>query len=330
MSIVSGMRPTGKLHLGHYFGVLKNWLTFQEERESFFLVADWHALTTQYQHTESIQSDTLQMTLDWLACGIDPEKSTLFIQSQVKEHAELFLLLSMFTPMGWLLRNPTFKEQINEIKDKDINHLGFFSYPVLQATDVLLYKGEQVPVGKDQVPHVEIMREIARRFNFITKTSVFPEPQEVLTPTSKLMGLDGRKMSKSYGNAILLSDTKETVEKKIRTMVTDPQRIKRLDPGDPEKCNLFPLHQTFSQPATIQEVTAGCTSASIGCVDCKKMLIPNINAFLEPILEKRHNLEKQPDLLQDILSHGQRRAAAQAGATLNEVRQTLKLPTHDC
>jgi len=319
------MRPTGKLHIGHYFGALQNWLLLQEKHECFFLVADWHALTTDYQDTSALKNNIFEMVMDWMAVGVDPTKSVIFLQSQIKEHAELYLLLSMFTPLGWLERNPTFKEQKEQITDKDIQNLGFFGYPVLQATDVLIYKAEKIPVGKDQVPHLEMTREIARRFNHLTKTSLFPEPEAILTSTPKIVGTDGRKMSKSYNNSILLSDPKDVVETKIRGMMTDPQRLRRQDPGNPDACNLFPLHTLYSDENLQKEVRLGCTSATIGCVDCKKMLLPNINKYLEPIREKRLDLEKDPDTVQDILNHGSQKARQTAQTTIEEVRSTLHL-----
>ncbi|MCB1198866.1 MAG: tryptophan--tRNA ligase [Deltaproteobacteria bacterium] len=325
MRIVSGMRPTGKLHIGHYFGAIDNWLRFQKEHECFFLVADWHALTSDYQDTSDIPSHTQEMVIDWLACGVDPEKAIVFQQSQVKEHAELYLLLSMFTPLGWLERNPTFKEQKQQITDKDISNLGFFGYPVLQATDVMIYKGQGVPVGKDQVPHLEITREIARRFNNLTKTEIFPEPEAILTETPKIMGTDGRKMSKSYHNSISLSDDENSVEKKIKSMVTDSNRLRRDDPGNPDACNLFPLHKKYSPMDTQQEVRQGCTTASMGCVDCKKILLPNINNWLNPIREKRLDLENKPNRVREILHTGNQKARQVATSTIEEVRKTLHL-----
>lgn len=327
MRIISGMRPTGKLHIGHYFGAIENWLAYQKEHECFFLVADWHALTSDYQDTKNLPTHTLDMVMDWLACGVDPEKAVIFLQSNVKQHAELYLLLSMFTPLGWLQRNPTFKEQQEQIKDKDIQNLGFFGYPVLQATDVLIYQGEKVPVGQDQVPHLEITREIARRFGHLTKSEIFPEPEALLTHTPKILGTDGRKMSKSYNNSILLSDPQDVVEKKIRSMKTDENRVRRDDPGNPDNCVLFPLHKRFSPEETQKEAIQGCTTAKIGCVDCKNMLLPNINNWLDPIREKRLELEKKPQDLQDVLQKGSEKASLVAEQTLQQVRRTLHLPT---
>jgi len=321
--VVSGMRPTGKLHIGHYFGALINWIELQKSKTCFFLVADWHALTSDYENTEKLSENTREMVADWLACGIDPSKSTLFLQSNVKEHAELFLILSMFTPLGWLERNPTYKEQQQEIKDKDISNLGFLGYPVMQTADVLLYKALQVPVGKDQVPHLEISREIARRFNHLTQTEIFPEPQPLLTPSAKILGTDGRKMSKSYGNAIFLSDDDKTIETKIRGMVTDPKRIKRQDPGNPDECNLYPLHEIYSSKTTVEEVRKGCTTAGIGCVDCKKMLLPSLTQKVGEIRDRRESWISRPKKIDEILIEGSDKARIVAAKTISEVKETL-------
>lgn len=321
--IVSGMRPTGKLHIGHYHGALVNWIELQKTKKCFFLVADWHALTSDYENTENLTANTREMVADWLAAGVDPSKSTIFLQSAVKEHAELFLILSMFTPLGWLERNPTYKEQQQEIKDKDISNLGFLGYPVMQTADVLAYKATEVPVGKDQVPHLELSREITRRFNHLTKSELFPEPKALLTPTSKIQGTDGRKMSKSYGNAIFLADDDKTIETKIRGMVTDPKRVKRQDPGDPNNCNLYPLHEVYSSKTTLEEVRKGCTTAGIGCVDCKKLLLPSLTQGISEIRKRREDWISKPKKLDEILKDGSQRAQAIAAKTLEEVKQTL-------
>jgi tryptophanyl-tRNA synthetase len=323
MDIVSGMRPTGKLHLGHYFGALHNWKAFQAQKKCLFFVADWHALTTHYQDSSLLSHHTLEMVADWLAVGIDPDKAVISLQSAVPAHAELYLILSMFTPLGWLERNPTYKEQKNEIKDKDINNLGFLGYPVLQAADVLIYQGEKVPVGKDQVPHLEMTREIARRFNHLTQTSIFPEPEALLTATPKINGIDGRKMSKSYNNAINLDDDAATLEKKIKSMQTDSKRVRRDDPGEPTDCNLFPLHTLYSDPETVNEVTHGCRTAKIGCMDCKKKLLPSMQAWLEPIRRQREKWMSQPKDLENILHEGSQKANQIATETLKQVRETL-------
>src|ERR1700685_2083104 len=270
--VLSGMRPTGKLHLGNYVGALQNWVKMQDAYECFFCVVDWHALTTDYADTSKVKENSLGVPFDWLAAGLDPEKSVMFLQSHVPEHAELHLLFSMITPLGWLERVPTYKEQRENIAEKDLSTYGFLGYPVLQAADILIYKGDFVPVGEDQVPHVELTREIARRFNMfysLDAKSVFPEPQPLLTPTPKLPGTDGRKMSKSYGNAIMLTDPEPVVRQKLKTMVTDPARVRRSDPGNPDVCPVGDLHKIFSDNATIAKVYEGCGSAGIGCIECK-------------------------------------------------------------
>src|SRR5512135_93082 len=267
--IVSGMRPTGKLHLGHYHGVLANWLKLQEEFECFFFAADWHSLTTEYENTAGIVENTYEMVLDWLAFGIDPQKSTIFVQSRVPQHAELNLILAMITPVSWLERNPTYKEMRENLSTKDLSTFGFLGYPVLMASDIIVYKATRVPVGHDQLPHLEITREIARRFNFLYGP-VFPEPEALLTETPKVVGLDGRKMSKSYGNAIFLSETAEETRKKIMSMVTDVERIRRSDPGDPDRCVAYSLNHVYLGEQQKEEIGKACRGAQIGCVDCKK------------------------------------------------------------
>jgi tryptophanyl-tRNA synthetase len=323
--IVSGMRPTGKLHIGHFFGALTNWIELQKNNNCYFIVADWHALTSDYQNTDKFTDNTREMVADWLASGIDPVKSTIFLQSKVPQHAELFLVLSMFTPLGWLERNPTYKEQRDEILDKDLSNLGFFGYPVMQAADVLVYKGTQVPVGKDQVPHIEIMREIARRFNHLVGKPVLTEPQPLLTKTPKIVGTDGRKMSKSYGNAIFLSDTPQEIETKIRAMVTDPKRVKRQDPGNPEDCSLFTLHEIYSSKSTIEQVKEGCTTAKIGCVDCKKLLLPTLNEHVAGIREKRESWISKPAQIDQILMDGSNKAGKVAHETMAQVKDALHI-----
>lgn len=325
MRVVSGMRPSGKLHIGHLLGALNNWKKLQAEgKECFFFVADWHALTTDYEKTELIQDNVREMVIDWLAVGIDPDKVTLFLQSAVKEHAELFLLLGMMTPVGWLERNPTFKEQKQEITDKDLSGYGFLGYPVLQAADILLYKGEAVPVGHDQLPHLELTREIARRFNHLYKP-VFPEPKALLTQSPKVAGIDGRKMSKSYGNAILLSDSEDEVRKKIKAMVTDVKRARRQDPGDPDTCNLYPLHEIYSTKETISAVRSGCTTAGIGCVDCKNLLFDGLLPQLADIRARREKLASSPGLVDQVLKAGSARAREIAVQTMKQVREALRL-----
>ena len=274
--IVSGMRPTGKLHLGHYHGALTNWLRLQERYQCYFFVADWHALTTDYATPQGIRQNTLEMVIDWLSVGLDPAKSVIFRQSSVVEHAELHLLYSMITPVSWLERNPTYKEQMREIVGKDLSNYGFLGYPVLQAADITIYKANKVPVGVDQAPHVELTREIVRRFNQLYRP-IFPEPEVLLTEAQKVPGLDGRKMSKSYGNAVFLSDAPQEIDAKISRMMTDPARVKRTDPGEPEKCPAFQLHKIYCTSQEIEYVTQGCRTAGIGCLDCKKIMIKHVN-----------------------------------------------------
>lgn len=329
MKILSGARPTGKLHLGNYFGAIKRWVELQEAgEECFFSVVDWHSLTTDYADTSKLQENIKDMLIDWLACGVDPKKSVIFLQSAVKEHAELYLLLSMITPLGWLTRVPTYKEQQLEMKEKDLNTFGFLGYPVLQAADIMLYKAQGVPVGEDQLPHLELTREIIRRLNTFYKTKL-PEPASLLTPTPRISGTDGRKMSKSYNNAIYLSDSPEAISKAVMSMVTDTQRVRRTDPGEPDRCNLYPLHRLVSTDATCTQVAEGCRAATLGCVDDKKLLIPNLVKFLQPIQERRQAIEreiaKDGNYLYKILEDGNKRARAVAAATLAEIRQAMNL-----
>src|SRR5277367_884084 len=380
------MRPTGRLHLGHFFGALQNWLKLQEEFECFFFVADWHALTTHYEDTSSVAENTLQVAIDWLSVGLDPAKSTLFIQSSVLEHAELQLLLSMITPLSWLERVPTYKEQIENLKERDLGTYGFLGYPLLQAADIVMYGDSKqdllVPVGEDQVPHVELAREVVRRFNtaffevkkkpsekqmavlrqtldlkndrsldrfpdewekmlaFLHRSpidyrqSVFAnagihiqenlvEPQPMLTATPRLPGLDGRRMAKSYGNAIWLSDPPDDVRAKVRNMLTDPQRVKRTDPGRPEVCPVFSWHKLFSSPVTVGKVEADCRTAMIGCVDCKKLMAENLVTWLEPVQARRTEFEAHPQRVWDILDAGGKRAHATARRTMKRVRNAI-------
>jgi tryptophanyl-tRNA synthetase len=387
------MRPTGKLHLGNLVGALQNWVKLQDEYESYHFVADWHMLTTGYDNTLDLRQDTWEMVADWLACGLDPNKATFFVQSRLPEHAELHLLFSMVTPLSWLERIPTYKEQLENIRDHDINTYGFLGYPLLQAADILMYKPRYVPVGEDQVPHVEFAREVARRFNLafgelvplegengdwvfravragmemkglkldqstgfdIERVNpkkflpaafrqatlerradclnqrlgelrgIFPEPEALLTSAPRLPGTDGRKMSKSYNNAIFLTDAPEVVSKKLATMMTDPARKRRSDPGDPDKCPVFDLHKIFSVPETIDRVNRECRTAEIGCVDCKKLAAGHLNAFLAPIQERRKPYEQNPQEVWDILEAGTGKARAVAQATMREVRAAVKL-----
>ena len=324
--ILSGMRPTGPLHLGNLHGALNNWIDMQETYDCFFFIADWHALTSDYENTAKISDFTRALVLDWLSAGLSPQKSTFFVQSRVKEHAELFLLLSMITPVPWLERNPTYKDQIVQMSNKDLSTFGFLGYPVLQAADIIIYRAFGVPVGVDQVPHVEITREIARRFNFLYG-NVFPEPEALLPKTPKILGMDRRKMSKSYNNAIFLSDKAETVARKVSTMITDPQRIRRNDPGDPDVCNVFEFHKLYTDPYKVAAIDPDCRSAKIGCVECKKIMARNLNAALDPIRERRHYYEERPGEVEDIITDGSDRAREEARKTMDQglVRAAMKL-----
>lgn len=323
--ILSGMRPTGRLHLGNLHGALDNWVQLQNQYECFFFVADWHALTTDYATPEAIRDNTWEMILDWLAAGLDPELCTLFIQSDVKEHAELFLLLGMITPLPWLERNPTYKEQQVQIDQKDLATYGFLGYPVLQAADIIIYRAHGVPVGKDQLPHIELTREIARRFNFMYKKEIFPIPDGLLTEVPVLPGLDGRKMSKSYGNCIFFTDTPETISDKISKMMTDPQRIRRNDPGDPEVSPVFAYHKLYSAASEVAEIAEGCRNATIGCVECKKRLMKNVITRLAPVRERRMEFEKDMNKVREIIVTGNERARREAVATIELVRSAIGL-----
>jgi len=319
------MRPTGKLHLGNYVGALDNWVRMQDKYRCFFTVVDWHALTTDYADTSSVKANTLEIALDWLAAGLDPEKSVIFIQSHVPAHAELHLLFSMITPLGWLERVPTYKEQRENIKDKDLGTYGFLGYPVLQAADILVYKADVVPVGEDQVAHVELTREIARRFNGLygKAQEIFPEPASLLTPTPKLPGTDGRKMSKSYGNTILLTDPELVLRQKLKTMVTDPARVRRSDPGNPDVCPVGDLHKIFSSKETMAKVNDGCRSAGIGCIECKGWAADALVQLLSPMQERRRKYEEKPREAWDILEDGAAKARKVATETMGEVREAM-------
>jgi len=392
--VLSGMRPTGAMHLGHFHGVLKNWLKIQHEHECLFMVADWHALTTHYDDPQVIESNVWDMVIDWLAAGVDPNQATLFIQSRVPEHAELNLLLSMMTPLGWLERVPTYKEQQEKLTDKDLSTYGFLGYPLLQAADILIYRANRVPVGEDQVPHIEFTREVARRFNHLygrepgfeekamlavkklgnkmakrylelrtrynehgddealeaarellgesqnltvadrervfgylegTGKMILVEPQALLTESSRLLGLDGQKMSKSYNNTIALRDDEETVTKKIRTMPTDPARVRRTDPGDPARCPVFTFHKIYSTDKTCEWVTQGCQSAGIGCLECKQPVIDAILAELKPMQEKSQEYLDDPTLVRNIIADGGEKARKLAADTLRDVREAMGL-----
>jgi tryptophanyl-tRNA synthetase len=320
------MRPTGLLHLGNLHGALGNWVELQEsgKYDCFYFVADWHAITSEYSSTECIKDNTINMVIDWLAAGLDPKKSTLFVQSAVKEHAELFLLLSMITPLAWLQRNPTYKEMQAELTSKDLSTFGFLGYPVLQAADIIMYKAYGVPVGVDQLPHVELTREIARRFNFLYK-EVFPVPEPLLTGVPKLLGIDGRKMSKSYDNAIYLSDRGKELHQKVAAMFTDPQRMRKKDPGNPEICNVFAFHGLYSPGETVTEIDQSCRAAAIGCIDCKKMLAARIEEALAPVHERMDYYLSHLQEIHDIISDGNGKATKIARQTMEEVREAIKV-----
>jgi tryptophanyl-tRNA synthetase len=389
MRIVSGMRPTGKLHLGHYFGVIKNWLKLQDSNECFFFVADWHALTNKYKETSDLKQNIYDLVIDWLSCGINPEKSTIFVQSGVKEHSELALLFGMITPKSWLELNPSYKdlkfnlifqyirdflfgknikidqdklheivykafyhkkdidyegltkdltdlkikqeivnEIVHNIKEgdigKDIDTFGFFGYPILMAADILIYNADAVPVGEDQLPHIEITREIARRFNNLY-SPIFKEPQALLTESSKLLGTDGRKMSKSYNNTIALSEPRKTLEKKVLSMKTDPQRLKKTDPGRSEICNVFSYHKYFTDSQEVDKIQVKCRNAEIGCVECKRILFENIDKFLSPIREKRKEYEENIGYIEKIITSGTEKAREVAKENMKDVRNAMRL-----
>lgn len=392
--VLSGMRPTGQLHLGHYHGVVKNWVKLQHEYDCYFFVADWHALTTDYESPHRLSEYSWEMVIDWLAAGVNPGSAKVFIQSRVPEHAELHLLLSMMTPLGWLERVPTYKDQQEKLKEKDLATYGFLGYPLLQSADILIYKSTMVPVGEDQVSHIELTREVARRFNYLygrepnfednalaaikkmgkknsklyqelrkkfqeqgdqealatarelvksqqnltlgdrerlfgfldgTGKVILPEPQALLTVASKMPGLDGQKMSKSYGNTITLREDLASIERKVRTMPTDPARVRRTDPGDPDKCPVWQLHQVYSNPETKQWVQKGCREAGIGCLDCKQPVIDAMDAELAPMRERALEYQQNPTLVRKILTEGCEQARTVAKETLDEVRQAMGL-----
>lgn len=322
-TILSGMRPTGPLHLGH-LSVLENWARLQEKHRCFFMVADWHALTTAFDEPGQIVENTRAMVLDWLMVGLDPQKSTIFVQSHVKEHAELHLLFSLITPVSWLERCPTYKDQVQQFREqgKDITTYGFLGYPLLQAADILIYKADLVPVGEDQLPHLELCREVARRFNYLYKRTIFPEPQAYLAEVALIPGIDGRKMSKSYGNEVPLAATPEEIEKKVWMMVTDPARIHARDPGHPEVCTIYALHRFFNQ-GQVEELEQVCRRGEIGCVPCKKKLSQMMIEFLSPYWERRRELEKDPDYVWDVLRQGGEQARLRARQTMEEIRAAM-------
>jgi tryptophanyl-tRNA synthetase len=318
------MRPSGKLHLGNFFGALDSWVKLQDDYDCFFFAADWHALTSEYENTGIIKESIKDMFLDWLSAGMDPQKSTIFIQSSILEHAELHVLLSMITPLSWLERNPTYKEQQQELTNRDISTYGFLGYPVLQAADIIIYKAHKVPVGVDQLPHLELTREITRRFNFLYE-EIFPLPEPILTEVPKLLGIDGRKLSKAYNNAIYLSDPPEMIKEKTDQMFTDPQRARRTDPGDPEICNVFSFHKILSPTEEVDEIAHGCRSAGIGCVECKKRLISRIITFLAPFQRKREYFLDHFKEVEEIIDTGTIKARSIARETMNEVREAIKI-----
>jgi len=318
------MRPTGPLHLGNLHGALANWVEMQETYDCFFFIADWHALTSDYESTGRIAEYVRNMIVDWLSAGLTPEKSTLFVQSHIKEHAELFLILSMITPVPWLERNPTYKDQITQLSNKDLSTFGFLGYPVLQAADIIMYKAYGVPVGVDQIPHVEITREIARRFNHFYG-DIFPEPKSILTDTPKILGIDRRKMSKSYNNAIFLSDSPDEITAKVAKMLTDINRARRSDSGNPDVCNVFEFHKLYSNGQTIEKINRECRSAEIGCVECKQIMAQNLIKALEPLREKREYYEARPALVDDIIADGCEKARRVAHQTMAEVKGAIKI-----
>ncbi|HEY7410826.1 MAG TPA: tryptophan--tRNA ligase [Vicinamibacteria bacterium] len=322
--ILSGMRPTGSLHLGHLTGALDNWVRLMDTYDCYYVVVDWHALTTDYADPGPIRENIVEVATDWLAAGLDPARCTMFVQSQVPEHAELHVLLSMVTPLGWLERVPSYKEQQQQIAEKDLGTYGFLGYPLLQTADIIIYKANAVPVGEDQAPHIELTREVVRRFNHLYG-DVFPEPLTLLTPTPRVPGTDGRKMSKSYGNAVFLKDPPATLREKLKPMITDPARKRRSDPGTPEICPVFDLHKAFSSEETRAWAADGCRSAGIGCLDCKGRLMDHLLHRLEEIHARRPEFASRPDTVWDVLREGSRRARETARATMEEVRAAMKV-----
>jgi len=321
LRVVSGMRPTGKLHLGHYIGVIKNWKNLQKKYDCFFFVADWHALTTKFDEDIDLKENSIELVKEWIACGIDPKKTTMYIQSAIKEHAELYLILNMITPIGRLERNPTYKDAMQQDEFKNKNNVGFLTYPVLQTADIILYDAELVPIGEDQKPHLELARELVRRFNYIYKKELFIEPKELLTENPRLLGLDGRKMSKSFNNAIYLDESTEEIWQKVRKAKTDPARIRKTDPGHPEVCIVFEYHNTFSSKEETEEIEKACREGSIGCVECKKRCAANIEKIIAPIREKKALLKN--DEILDIINEGNKKAKKIASEKMQEVNKLI-------
>jgi tryptophanyl-tRNA synthetase len=315
------MRPTGSLHLGHYFGVIKNWLNLQKDNECFFFTANWHALSTKYDEKMDLKALNLDLAKTWIACGIDPKKSTIFTQSDVKYHSELYLILNMITPVNWLERNPSYKDLISQKEYKDKNMAGFLTYPVLQTADIVLYDADYVPIGEDQKPHLEIAREIVRRFHHLFECEIFKEPQDMVTEISKLSGLDGRKMSKSYNNSIYLDDDSETIWQKVRSAKTDTNRIKKTDPGNPEVCIVWEYHKLFSDKNTQNDIYSQCKAGSIGCMQCKKICAKNIDEFITPIREKKAQISD--DEIKEILANGAKKAKEIAKNKLEQVNKVI-------
>ncbi len=322
--VLSGLRPTGRVHLGNYFGAVRNWIQLQDRYRCFYFVADWHALTSDYADPSKIRQSTFDAVADWIAAGMDPQKSTIFLQSGIREHAELHLLLSMVTPLPWLERVPTFKDQQQQLEDKDLNTYGFLGYPLLQTADIIIYRANYVPVGEDQASHLELSREIVRRFNNFYGP-VFPEPQPLFTETPKVPGLDGRKMSKSYGNTIGLTSSADEIRKLTMTMFTDPNRVRRSDPGNSDICNLFQFHRLFSDDQTIERVDRECRAAQIGCVEDKRLIAEIMIEKLRPIRERREQIDRDPSIVWDALREGNRRARERAGETMEQVRKAMQV-----
>jgi len=320
--VFSAMRPTGKLHLGHLVGALDNWVDLQKKYKCIFSIVDWHALMGEYEQSQDIHGYVIEMAIDWMACGIDPEKSIIFVQSDVPQHLELAMIFSCITPLGWLERNPTYKEQLREIKKRNLQTFGFLGYPVLQAADILLYKANAVPIGEDQLPHLELTREISRKFNHIFKTELLSDCEAILTKTPRLLGLDGRKMGKSYNNTIDLSDSKDDIHKKVKSMITDPKRIKLTDPGRPEKCNVYSYYKVFDQDKT-DDVYQWCTKAQKGCNDCKGILADTLCDRLKDVQEKRWSLAEDKNRIKSILEEGRQKASKIAQNTITEIKKAV-------